>query len=512
MFSPDRAEETYANPLIAPANTAEGNAEFAALRTALEQARYTEPNVLAHLDLQRMSQFQMDPAVRRARPRSSPETALDLLIRLLLEGETISAEDVATLAPAELLRRFGILAPHPDQPGKFGGTTMLYPMHGLYIVADRYEPLAVKPGVRFDDIVYPAIVPNTDLFLELGQLTSSVVSCDAFLDLCAGTGIAALLAAKNGARHAYAYDIAERSTVFAEFNRRLNGISNATAARGDLYEPAGELTFDRIVAHPPYVPVYRPQFIFDSGGQDGEQIVRRIIEQLPKYLRAGGIFQSLTMGTDREQPFEQRVREWLGADEHEFDVLFVNRRTIEPGDWAAQRVISNNGSVADIANWQKFFKELGVRALSYGFLTIQRRGAVRSVFTVRRETGKQTGPAEHAASLKWETQLATRGASFLLDATPRVAPQIQMRVDHHIQGNEWVPENCLLQVDDPFSMELRAQPWIPYLLSFADGSQTGAQLLEKLKADGALPEETPPPEFASMLALLVSGGFLRVKS
>src|SRR5439155_22250135 len=117
---------------------------------------------------------------------------------------------------------------------------------------------------------------------------------------------------------------------FADFNRRINGISNFVASAGDLYEPAGGLTFDRIVAHPPYVPVYRPQLIFDSGGQDGEQIVRRIIEGLPRYLRPGGRFTALTMGSDRgdsdqgrsdrDHPFEHRLREWLGSREAEFDV------------------------------------------------------------------------------------------------------------------------------------------------------------------------------------------------
>src|ERR1700688_2432957 len=104
---------------------------------------------------------------------------------------------------------------------------------------------------------------------------------------------------------------------------RLNRILNRTAAEGALYEPAGDLTFDRIVAHPPYVPVYRPQLIFDSGGQDGEQIVRRIIEGLPRYLRPGGQFFALTMGTDRERLFERRLRDWLGEAEGEFDVAFT---------------------------------------------------------------------------------------------------------------------------------------------------------------------------------------------
>ena len=36
--------------------------------------------------------------------------------------------------------------------------------------------------------------------------------CDSFLELCSGTGIAALVAARDFAKHAWATDIADRST------------------------------------------------------------------------------------------------------------------------------------------------------------------------------------------------------------------------------------------------------------------------------------------------------------
>lgn len=84
--------------------------------------------------------------------------------------------------------------------------------------------------------------------------------CERFLELCCGTGIAALLAARNGAKHAYAFDIAARSVPFAEFNRRLNGLESVTIREGDLYSPSAGERFDRIVAHPPYVPVLQPKY------------------------------------------------------------------------------------------------------------------------------------------------------------------------------------------------------------------------------------------------------------
>ena len=306
------------------------------------------------------------------------------------------------------------------------------------------------------------------------------------------------------------FSLVGRSPFFAEFNRRMNRLENVTAARGDLYEPAGDLTFDRIVAHPPYVPVYRPNLIFDSGGQDGEQIVRRIIEGLPRYLRPGGRFYSLTMGSDREQPFEHRLREWLGPREAEFDVAFVNRTTRTPREWAAESVIANRGAVENIAKWREFFESLHVRSLVYGSVMIQRRAERRRVFTVRRQTGPRTGPQEHAWLLSWETATASSDLGWLLDARPRSVPGIELNIHHRFDEGQWAPDDYLLETEHPFSNELRAQAWTAYLLTCADGSLTAAHLLEKLKADGALHPGTPAGEFAQMLATLVSGGFLQV--
>lgn len=482
------------------------DAEFAALRSTLVAAEYTEPAICERLGLQKISQFQF---VTERRPASRPLAAnpdlLDLLIHLFLENQPLQ-HDAARALPLNLLAALGLIVPHAADPDLLSGTVMLHPLRDLYIVSDRPSPIEGNERRPPDDFVYPAMIPNTELFLDL----IPPAPCHAFLDLCAGTGIAALVAARDGAAHAYSYDITQRSTVFAEFNRRFNGIANFTASQGDLYEPAGELTFDRIVAHPPYVPVYRPNLIFDSGGQDGEQIVRRIIEGLPRYLRPGGRFYGLTMGSDRDQPFEHRLREWLGPAESDFDVAFVKRITRTPREWAAESVIGKQGAVTDIADWRVFFENLHVQALVYGFVMIQRRAAPRPVFTARRQIGPRTGPAEHAWLFDWETAATSQEPSWLLGLRPRAVPGIRLRVDHRFENGNWIPDAYLLETDYPFNSELPAQAWTAHLFTRADGSRTTVELLDQLKADGALHPDTPPNAFAEMLATLVSGGFLQV--
>jgi SAM-dependent methyltransferase len=478
--------------------------DFSALRSALLAAGYTEPAICERLSLQKISQFKF-ATERRPPPRPMEQNPdpLDLLIRLFLESEPLHRDTASTL-PLGLFSTLGLISPHAAD--LLSGTVMLHPLRELYIVSDRPIPIEGAHRRPPDDFVYPALIPNTQLFLDLIPPSP----CDAFLDLCAGTGIAALVAARDGAAHAYSNDITERSTVFAEFNRRLNGIPNLTAAQGDLYEPAADLTFDRIVAHPPYVPVYRPNLIFDSGGQDGEQISRRIIEGLPRYLRPGGRFYGLTMGSDRDHPFEHRLREWLGPAEKDFDVAFVKRITRTPREWAAESVISKKGAVTDIPNWRAFFENLHVQALVYGLVMIQRRVQPRPVFTVRRQIGPRTGPAEHAWLFDWETSAVSHPATWALSWKPRAVPGIHLRVDHAFENGNWIPETYLLETDHPFDSELPAQAWTAHLFTRADGSRTTAELLDQLKTDGALHPQTPPEAFAEMLSTLISGGFLQV--
>ena len=73
-------------------------------------------------------------------------------------------------------------------------------------------------------------------------------------------------------------------------------------------------TFDLVVAHPPYVPALSHRFDFRDGGEDGEQVARRIVDGLGAHLRPGGRFVMTAALSDRRgAPIAQRVREWLGA-------------------------------------------------------------------------------------------------------------------------------------------------------------------------------------------------------
>src|SRR5215468_8360560 len=271
--------------------------QFSRLRELLSQAGYVQENMEGHFRLHKVGEAEFE-VESRSIEKSPP---FDALARMFLQGKSFDKSEIPGILGQELVGLFADLGLVDIENGRYVATVALYATDGLYIVSDRWCGVDGTPFQPPVDVVYPAILGTTRGFL------SSIPStpCKAFLELCAGTGIAALLAARSGAEHSWAYDIAARSVHFAEFNRRLNGISNVTNAQGDLYAAANGRTFDRIVGHPPYVPVLEPKYVFYDGGQDGEQITRRMVQELPNYLEEKGLFICVSLGSDRlNEPFE----------------------------------------------------------------------------------------------------------------------------------------------------------------------------------------------------------------
>ncbi|MGA2599785.1 MAG: methyltransferase [Bryobacteraceae bacterium] len=474
--------------------------DFAIARDLLAHANFNEPAIAARLGVPLLTQRTIDQS---SIALEHPTNALETLTRIFVLGGLVDGRTVQQhISPLELesLSRLGLFE---DRDGSFYSPVCLCPVAGVHTVSDRWRTPDGQPLEGLDDIVYPAVVPNTRLFLDLLPRSR----CESLLDLCSGTGVAALIASAQYATAAHAYDIAPRSIHFAEFAKRLNGLENFTTGTGDLYDPAGATTFDRIVAHPPYVPALESKWIFYSGGDDGEHVTRRIVEQLPRHLRPGGTLYCLAMASDRkDSPLEQRVREWLGTEHTEFDIAVVVRRTLEPHEFAFDSLVrSEDAGLA--RKWKELFESRGIVALAYSMIMVQRKAAGREPFTVRRQTGPKSGRAEHEWLLDWETQAAANPEA-VLDMRLRASPQCELRTLHRLEAGDWEPAGYMLAIGEPFRMEMKIDPWIAYLLARCDGTKITAEIFAALKDEEVIQADTPLPDFIGVIRALISGGFL----
>jgi hypothetical protein len=484
--------------------------QFSALRELLRRAKYDEAQLCARFGIESLEKFEEE--FDRAQVEDFEKDAAGVLIQLFVEGHWVDTALVERWFGTEALQAMadlGLIESNPDEAGQIASTVALYPTAGIWIVSDRWNLPDRSPYKPKEDVVYPAIVSNAQRFLKFMPDTP----CESLLDLCSGTAFAGLHAAKKFAGHAWAFDISTRSTLFGEFNRRLNGIENATVSTGDLYEPANGRQFERIVAHPPYVPVLRPKWIYHDGGADGEQIIRRCVEGIPRHLQPGGLFYLLAMASDREDaPYERRVREWLGEQHGEFDVGVFAVRSLDPEEFAVRAVVNSENPPNDMREFKRLFRSLGVQDMIYAALLVQRRAEDRTVFTIRRQNSSGTRLEDIMGALRWETaMMRPDGIAALMRSRIKANREADMRVRHRLTDEGWEIAEYMLRASVPFSMEARTDPWAPFLMAQCDGSKTVAEYFEDLKTQEAVPADAPPEEFARALAVLVSGGFLLVE-
>jgi methylase of polypeptide subunit release factors len=476
--------------------------QFAACRQLLRAVGYTEEALLARYDLKALS----DLRARRTRAESI-EDALELLTQLFVDGAHVTRSQVGSLLPdgaLDVLAALGLVRANAHNTELWAAPVMLYPRSGVFLTSDRPKALDTDEVQEVDDIVFSALTDNTERFLEL--LPDE--QCDVFLDLGTGTGVAALVAARI-ARHVWAVDVTERATRIAEFNRRLNGVTNVTVLRGDLFSPVSDLRFDRIVIHPPYVPAFQQALIYQDGGLDGQDITRRAVSQLPRHLCPGGRFYCLTVGFDSDNaPFEQTVRRWLQPDDEGFDVAFALRYSISVRFMAQGVAIKSSNSMRDAARLEEAFERLKIREFVYGDIIIQRHAAPRPGFTVRRQRAPGSGRAVLDWLLRWETELAAQGPEWLLGMRPRASPHVELLATHRMANGELTPTAYRLQTNHPFSMEAKATPWMGVLVARCDGTATGREHYAYLRKLDAFSDSVTPADFARLLGQLVSGGFI----
>ncbi|MFA6448961.1 MAG: peptide chain release factor N(5)-glutamine methyltransferase [bacterium] len=149
--------------------------------------------------------------------------------------------------------------------------------------------------------------PETEILVDIAaQFLKSLPQQESptgFLDLCAGTGVVSLSLLKLTPNAiGIATDISENAVALALENARLLGVNERyNCTLGDLFETLDtEMRFDAVISNPPYIPAsdieslpeivknYDPRAALD-GGPDGLDIVRRIIEQAPAFLKPGGM-------------------------------------------------------------------------------------------------------------------------------------------------------------------------------------------------------------------------------
>ena len=167
------------------------------------------------------------------------------------------------------------------------------------------------------------LIPRQDTEILVEETAKFLRDGMQFLDLCTGSGciLLSLLHLKPGVEGT-GVDLSPEALKVAEKNRERLG-AKAALIQSDLFDKI-ERDFDVIVSNPPYIKraeietlmdevrLHEPYMALD-GHEDGLYFYRKIAEEAPKYLRAGGgLF--LEIGCDQGACVAELLRQQGFAD------------------------------------------------------------------------------------------------------------------------------------------------------------------------------------------------------
>lgn len=164
----------------------------------------------------------------------------------------------------------------------------------------RKEAQSSVPEILFldtDHCLSPTQPTSTRLFNNVIAAKGLVGPDDIVLDMCAGSGISALVAAymmQNGRGHVYALDLMEQAVSAIQHNTSLHHFEEKiTPLQSDMFEALPQdMKVDTIFINPPFYPKNHQSTHpadLDEAVSDGEfSVIRRLFADAPKYLKKGG--------------------------------------------------------------------------------------------------------------------------------------------------------------------------------------------------------------------------------
>ncbi len=222
------------------------------------------------------------------------------------------------------------------------------------IVTEPHRPLTAQQAARLDDYlarrerrepvshilgrrgfwkimlqVTPHVLtprPDTETVVDVALAAFSERQAFTVLDLGVGSGaiLLAILAERPAAR-GLGVDISEEALAVARENAANLGLAGRCALlRGDWTTGLGDEGFDLVVSNPPYIATavidelepevkdYEPRLALD-GGPDGLDAYRRLVPEILRVLRPGGMF-AVEIGHDQKTAVEALFRAAGAAD------------------------------------------------------------------------------------------------------------------------------------------------------------------------------------------------------
>lgn len=346
------------------------DASIAQLRQDLTKADYTLDAVSERLGVAGLAGLARNSSVPLVRALGQDRDAQADLIRLWLlglplprsrVGELLAGTDELLAAglligEGDLIRAEVELKPYGDED--FSG----------WICADA-TPLDGRVAPPRPDFVLGASPASTTLAQLIPRRRVGKA-----LDLGTGCGIQALHLAAH-CDQVVATDLNPRALELARITLGLSGVE-ADLRLGSLYEPVAEEAFDLIVTNPPYVmsPPQHSGLVYREGHETADGLMRRVVTEAFDRLNPDGTLIVLGNWAITDQPWQQRLAEWIGPTD--CDALVLQREVLDPYEyvelWLADAGLAGSPDYLDrYTEWLDYFAALGITKIGMGWIALR---------------------------------------------------------------------------------------------------------------------------------------------
>lgn len=329
------------------------------LGTTLRRAGYSEDAIHRLLGEDAYSSERGDTP---AEERRLPDTPLATVVRLLFLQLPVSAQEAEAA-----LGRDGVEALEVTGLAEAGDRvvprTRILPIGKVLLASDGFS--------RDGDDPSDYVATYTPTARVLDSLTPRP-RVDRALDVGAGSGIHALLAAQH-ARRVIATDVNPRAIAYTELNAALNGLRNIECRQGSLFDPVEGETFDLITCNAPYVVSPERRWAYRDSEFSEDEVSERVILAAAEHLTEGGYAAMLVswLALDENNP-DERVIDW--AEASRCDSWVLSTMSSDPlthaAEWNSHLAGEALGEALD--EWSQYFDALGVRLVSEGAVILRK--------------------------------------------------------------------------------------------------------------------------------------------
>ena len=358
-----------------------------------------------------------------------PDDELGDLVRLFLLRSALPRNSVEKILGRPLYERLLGLGLLSQEGGQVSSAVDIFCSGGMFFATDHRYMLLEGDRLEEDPVMYIGMDSH-----GLVQTAPREV-CEDLLDLCCGSGVQGLVGSRYASR-VVGVDLNPRAIRFARFNAQLNGVENYEVRLGSLYSVVEGEAFDVILGNPPFVPSPETGLKFRDGGNNGEAILREIVEHADSHLKPSGRLCIVTDLVDTGT-YESRLRQWWGGDSLEALVLTTADRDeilfSVPHCHApfGQSIEQFN---AELERWVDNYRESGLEGVNFGYILVWKEQLVPGGDVTLRTIHNPSSPMHQEVS-SWLVQRRIWASTDATNYHMSLHPSVRLRSEYG-SGNE----------------------------------------------------------------------------